>query len=163
MEPNRSISPEYTLGYIRADCEDPVYEPETSTDLEEISEDECLQLLERHNLGRIAVVVDGQPLILPVNYGLSHRIVTFRTAHGTKLSYGPGSNVAFEIDEYAPSTRVGWSVLVQGVAIDATTALDDVSWTARGATPHPLAPGVKIHRLAIRPTRITGRRFKLDR
>ena len=137
-------------------------EPETPIGLEEISEDECLRLLERHDLGRIAVVVNGQPLIFPVNYGLSHRIVTFRTAYGTKLSYAPGSNVAFEIDEYAPASRVGWSVLVQGVAIDATTALDDVSWTARGATPHPLAPGVKIHRLAIRPTRITGRRFKLD-
>ena len=139
-----------------------MYEPETSIDLEEIREDECLQLLEQHDLGRIAVVVDGQPLIFPVNYGLNERIVTFRTAHGTKLSYAPGSNVAFEIDEYAPSTGVGWSVLVQGVAIDATTALDYVSWMARGATPHPLGPGVKIHRLAIRPTRITGRRFKLD-
>jgi hypothetical protein len=66
----------------------------TPTDLEEISEDECLQLLERHDLGRIAVVVDGQPLIFPVNYGLSHRIVTFRSAHGTKLSYAPGSGFA---------------------------------------------------------------------
>ena len=140
----------------------PRYAPEIHTDLEELSEDECWQLLAQHHLGRIAVVVDGQPMIFPVNYGLSHRIVTFRTAHGTKLSQAPGSNVAFEIDDYAPATRVGWSVVVQGMAIDATTALDDVSWTARGATPHPLAPGVKVHRLAIRPTNITGRRFKLD-
>jgi nitroimidazol reductase NimA-like FMN-containing flavoprotein (pyridoxamine 5'-phosphate oxidase superfamily) len=139
-----------------------MYEPEPNTDLEELPEDECLRLLERHQLGRIAVVVDGQPLIFPVNYGVSHRIVTFRTAHGTKLSFAPGSNVAFEIDAYEPSTLVGWSVLVQGVAVDATNALDDASWTARGATPHPLAPGVKIHRIAIRPSRITGRRFKLE-
>jgi hypothetical protein len=41
------------------------------------------------------------------------------------------------------------------------TALDDVSRMARGGTPHPLAPGVKIHRLAIKPTSITGRRFAL--
>jgi nitroimidazol reductase NimA-like FMN-containing flavoprotein (pyridoxamine 5'-phosphate oxidase superfamily) len=140
----------------------PVYEPDPNSDLEVISEAECLQLLERHHLGRIAFVVDGQPLILPVNYALSHRIVTLRTAQGTKLAYAPGSKVAFEIDEYESSTHVGWSVLVQGVAVDATTALDDVSWTARGATPHPLAPGVRIHRLAISPTSITGRRFKLD-
>ena len=138
-----------------------MYEPETGTDLEEIPEDECLQLLERHDLGRIAIVVDGQPLIFPVNYALSQRVVTFRTAHGTKLANAPGSNIAFEIDEYDRSTRVGWSVLVLGVAVDATTALDDVSWMARGGTPHPLAPGVKIHRLAIKPTSITGRRFAL--
>jgi hypothetical protein len=93
---------------------------------------------------------------------VSHRVVTFRTAHGAKLTYAPGSKVAFEIDEYDSSTGVGWSVLVQGVAVDATTALDDVSWMARGAKPHPLAPGVKIHRLAIGPTSITGRRFKLE-
>jgi nitroimidazol reductase NimA-like FMN-containing flavoprotein (pyridoxamine 5'-phosphate oxidase superfamily) len=48
-----------------------VYEPKTGTDLEEIPEDECLQLLERHDLGRIAIVVDGQPLIFPVNYSAS--------------------------------------------------------------------------------------------
>jgi len=141
--------------------EDPVYEPDTSSDLELIPETECLQLLERHHLGRIAFVVDGQPLIFPVNCALSHRIVTFRTAHGTKLTHAPGSNVAFEIDEYESSTPVGWSVLVQGVAIDATTALDDVSWTARCGSSHPLAPGVRIHRLAISPSNITGRRFKL--
>ncbi len=136
-----------------------MYEPDPSTDLEELSETDCLELLERHQIGRIALVVDGQPLIFPVNYGISHRIISFRTAHGTKLSFAPGSNVAFEIDEYEPSTGVGWSVLVQGVAVDATTALDDVSWMARGASPRPFAPGVRIHRLAIRPTQITGRRF----
>jgi len=136
-----------------------MYEPDPTTDLEEISETECLELLEGHQIGRIALIVENQPLIFPVNYGISHRIVTFRTAHGTKLSYAPGSNVAFEIDDYEPSTGVGWSVLVQGVAVDSTHALDDVSWTARGASPHPLAPGVRIHRLAIRPTIITGRRF----
>ena len=138
-----------------------MYEPDPTTDLEEISETECLELLEGHQIGRIALIVENQPLIFPVNYGISHRIVTFRTAHGTKLSYAPGSNVAFEIDDYEPSTGVGWSVLVQGVAVDSTRALDDVSWTARGASPQPLAPGVRIHRIAIRPTIITGRRFKV--
>jgi hypothetical protein len=139
-----------------------VYEPETSADLEEISEEECLQLLGRHQLGRLGLIVDDQPLIFPVNYALSHRVVTFRTAHGTKLANAPGAKVAFEIDDYDEANRVGWSVLVQGVAVDATTALDDVSWIARGGTPRPLAPGVKIHRLAIKPNSITGRRFNLD-
>lgn len=141
--------------------EHPVYEPEPGNDLEDIPDVECLQLLARLDLGRLAIVVGGQPLIFPVNYALSHRVVTFRTAHGAKLANAPGSNVAFEIDDYDAATRVGWSVLVQGVVADATTALDDVSWTARGAAARPLAPGVKIHRLAIKPTSITGRRFKL--
>jgi len=139
-----------------------VYEPDANTDLQEIPETDCLELLDRQQLGRLALVVDGQPLIFPVNYSLSHRIVTFRTAHGTKLTCAPGANVAFEIDGYDPVSRVGWSVLVQGVGVDATTAVDDVSWTARGASPHPVAPGVRLHRLAIRPTQITGRRFTVS-
>jgi uncharacterized protein len=128
-------------------------------ELEELSEAECLRKLRLYRLGRIAFVADGQPLIFPVNYALSDRIITFLTGPGAKLAHAPGSSVAFEIDGYDAASGVGWSVLVQGVAVDATAALDEVSWTARGATPRPAAPGVRVHRLAIDPTRITGRQF----
>ena len=130
-------------------------------ELQEIPETECLRLLRRHSLGRIAVVVEGQPQIFPVNYALQDRIIVVRTAPGTKLSYAPSSNVAFEIDDYNASTGVGWSVMVQGVAQDATVALDDVSWTARGAMPHPRAPGDDA-RIAISSEKITGRRFQVS-
>jgi nitroimidazol reductase NimA-like FMN-containing flavoprotein (pyridoxamine 5'-phosphate oxidase superfamily) len=135
---------------------------EITPELQEISETECLRLLRRHSLGRIAVVVEGQPQIFPVNYALQDRIIVFRTAPGTKLSYAPLSRVAFEIDEYNSESGVGWSVMVQGVAQDATTALDDLSWTARGAMPHPVAPGVRTHRVAIDSQNITGRYFRIS-
>ena len=128
--------------------------------LEEMAEAECLEILDQHSLGRIAVVVDGQPQIFPVNYALSGRIITFRTGSRTKLSNAPGSKVCFEIDGYEPSAGAGWSVMVQGVAIDATDAFDDVSWAARAAAPWPLAPGAKPFRIAIEPSKITGRRFR---
>jgi uncharacterized protein len=128
--------------------------------LEEISEAECLEILDQSSLGRIAVVVDGQPQIFPVNYALHERIITFRTGSGTKVSNAPGSKVCFEIDGYEPSAGAGWSVMVQGVAIDATDAFDDVSWAARAAAPWPLAPGAKPFRIAIEPSKITGRRFR---
>jgi hypothetical protein len=131
-------------------------------ELEELPEAACLRLLDGHGLGRLAIVVGGQPQIFPVNYALSGRIITFCTAPGTKLAYAPGSRVAFEIDDYDAFTGRGWSVLVKGLAVDATQALDDVSWAARGAIPHPIAPGVKAHRLAIDPSEITGRRFRLS-
>src|SRR5207248_6454532 len=78
-------------------------------ELEQIPESECLSILGRHSLGRIAVVVERQPQIFPVNYALKDRIIVFRTAPGTKLSYAPSSNVAFEIDGYDASSGVGWS------------------------------------------------------
>jgi uncharacterized protein len=126
----------------------------------EIPEGECLEILDQHSLGRIAVVVDGQPQIFPVNYALHERIITFRTGSGTKLSNAPGSKVCFEIDGDEPSAGAGWSVMVQGVAIDATDAFDDVSWAAHAVAPWPLAPGAKPFRIAIEPSKITGRRFR---
>ena len=133
---------------------------EPGAELHEILEAECLEILGRHSLGRIAVVVDGQPQIFPVNYAMNGRIVAIRTTAGTKLSHAPASKVAFEIDEYDSSGGVGWSVMVQGVAVDATDSFDDVSWAARGVAPRPLAPGQKPYRIAIEPGKITGRRFQ---
>ena len=129
-------------------------------ELAEISEVECLEILDRNSLGRIALVVDGQPQVFPVNYAMNRRIVAFRTGAGSKLSYAPTSKVCFEIDEYDPLTGVGWSVMVQGVAVDATAAMDDVSWAARGVAPWPVAPGSKPYWVAIEPSKITGRRFR---
>ena len=134
---------------------------ESKAELEEILETECLEILGQHSLGRIAIVVDGQPQIFPVNYAMSGRIIAFRTAAGSKLSHAPTSKVSFEIDEYDSSVGVGWSVMVQGVAVDATDAFDDVSWAARAAAPWPLAPGAKPYRIAIEPSKITGRRFRV--
>jgi nitroimidazol reductase NimA-like FMN-containing flavoprotein (pyridoxamine 5'-phosphate oxidase superfamily) len=138
-----------------------MFDPINPNDLELLAEDECLELLRNHDLGRIALVVDGKPLIFPVNYEMSHRVVVFRTARGTKLTYAPGASVAFEIDAYDTGTGTGWSVLIQGTAVDATTAPDDVAWTSRGATPHPLAPGIRLHQIAIDARQISGRRFIL--
>jgi uncharacterized protein len=133
---------------------------EPEAELERIAEAECLEILGEHSLGRIAIVIDGQPQIFPVNYALSGRIVTFRTASGNKLAYAPTSKVSFEIDGFDGSTGTGWSVIVLGVAVDATDAFDDVSWAARAVSPRPLAPGAKPYRVAIEPTAISGRRFR---
>lgn len=129
-------------------------------ELEDIAEAECLEILGRHSLGRVAIVVDGQPKIFPVNYAMGGRVITFRTGSGTKLSHAPGSKVSFEIDGYDSLAGVGWSVMVQGVAVDATDSFDDVSWAARAAAPRALAPGAKPFRVAIDPSEITGRRFR---
>jgi nitroimidazol reductase NimA-like FMN-containing flavoprotein (pyridoxamine 5'-phosphate oxidase superfamily) len=129
------------------------------SELEHMSEAECLEMLARKRLGRIAFFAGGRQEIFPVNYGLKAGTVVLRTAPGTKLSAAPGSQVAFEIDEYDPETGAGWSVVVHGEAHDVTDAADDFSWAARGAHVTPLAPGEKTHRLAIKRMAISGRRF----
>jgi uncharacterized protein len=131
-----------------------------SAELETLSEADCLRRLAAHDFGRLAIVVDGRPLIFPVNYALCNRVIAIRTAPGTKLTYAPGAEVAVEIDGTDRSSATRWSVLVQGLAVDATTALDDVSWTARGAKPHPAAPGRKDYRIAIEVRTVSGRTFR---
>jgi len=90
------------------------------SELEEIPEAECLELLGRNTLGRFAFVAERRQEIFPVTYGLKAGTVVFRTAPGTKLAHAPGTESAFEIDEYDAETGVGWSVGVHGTAYDVT-------------------------------------------
>lgn len=48
-----------------------------TTELEVLTEEECIRLLQSNSVGRIAFTVDGQPLILPVNYAADQRAVVF--------------------------------------------------------------------------------------
>lgn len=79
--------------------------------------DECLRRLRSTPVGRIALVADGDPVILPVNHGVDGSDVVFRTAPGSKLAAAQGSEpVAFEADGYETARRYGWSVVVKGIA-----------------------------------------------
>lgn len=129
--------------------------------LESLTESECMDLLATHHLGRLAVVLEDQPLIFPVNYALGDRIVAIRTADGTKLAAARNAHVAFEIDGYEPDAGRAWSVLVQGVAYDITEAVDRQSELARRLRVEPLAPGSFDRWLGIHPVAITGRRFQI--
>jgi len=140
---------------------DAVSRPGADAELESIPEPECVDILQLHTFGRIAVVVDGQPQIFPVNYAMNQRRIAIRTGRGTKLAHAPGSRVCFEIDGYDSQAGLAWSVMVQGIAVDATESLDDVSWATRGASPWPLAPGAKPFWIGIEPVTITGRRFQV--
>jgi len=101
--------------------------------IEELTVDECWALLSRFEVGRVAVsVADDSPLVVPVNYLLDGRVIVFRSAAGTKLSALRVHPVSFELDQINPRTRTGWSVLVAGVAYEATpeevTQLDLEPW-----------------------------------
>jgi hypothetical protein len=55
--------------------------------LETLGRSECLNLLATAQVGRVALVVDGHPEILPVNYALDGDAVLFRTAEGSVLTH----------------------------------------------------------------------------
>lgn len=90
--------------------------------IEELTREECLELLQYKSfVGRVAFVIDGEPLILPVNYLAEAEAIVFCTAPGTKLSaLGGGARVAFEVDSSRPLYHSGWSVVVRGEAREVT-------------------------------------------
>lgn len=127
--------------------------------MEVLSTEECLALLRSHSFGRLALVVRGAPLILPVNFVFEEPSIVIRTAPGTKLEHAPLTAVAFEVDEASSDGTQGWSVVVQGPAFDVTDAVDEYSSALRRLPVEVWAPGEKAHWLKISAVSVSGRRF----
>jgi len=128
--------------------------------LEEIGEDECFALLQSQDLGRLAIVRDGQPEIFPVNYGLDGHTVTIRTQPGVKLVNAILAKVAFEVEDIDQVSREGWVVEVRGVAEDISEAIDPWSERARATNVRPWVMGPHEHQIAISHPQVSGRRLR---
>jgi nitroimidazol reductase NimA-like FMN-containing flavoprotein (pyridoxamine 5'-phosphate oxidase superfamily) len=129
-------------------------------EIEVLTREECLRLLAAEEVGRIAVVLGRQPLIMPVNYVLERETIVLRTDAGTKLATASFERVAFEVDHIDREQRAGWSVLVQGVGQEITPAYSRLFEQVRALAITPWAPGDKEHWLRIMPVEISGRRVR---
>jgi nitroimidazol reductase NimA-like FMN-containing flavoprotein (pyridoxamine 5'-phosphate oxidase superfamily) len=122
-----------------------------------LSEEQCWSLLERCELGRLAIDIDGEPDIFPVNYVTDGARVLFRTAPGSKLAgLAQNPRVAFEVDEY--DAAHGASVILKGEArrLQVQSEID-----AADALPlRPWIPTLKYRWVSIAPTQISGRSFE---
>jgi nitroimidazol reductase NimA-like FMN-containing flavoprotein (pyridoxamine 5'-phosphate oxidase superfamily) len=128
------------------------------TGLEVLTENECLLLLGRSSLGRLAVVRDGRPDVFPVNFRRDGRSIVFRTDTGTKLDHiGPDAPAAFEVDDHDPQSGTGWSVVVRGTASDVTDSEDLEALRRLRLDPWPPGPKTRYVRLDVE--RIEGRRI----
>lgn len=81
-----------------------------------LDRDECLDLLASQPVGRLAFVLAGRPMVLPVNFALDGGDIVFKTGAGSKLATALRriGTVAFEVDDWETDGQTGWSVLVQG-------------------------------------------------
>jgi uncharacterized protein len=127
--------------------------------LEVIPVDECYALLADHEVGRIGVIAEHHPLIIPVNYGMDGRTIVIRTHPGSTRGAAEHANVTFEVDNIDRTTRTGWNVLVRGLAeevgsqqraglVQRTHAVGVEAW----------APGASSW-LRIIPQSVSGRRI----
>jgi nitroimidazol reductase NimA-like FMN-containing flavoprotein (pyridoxamine 5'-phosphate oxidase superfamily) len=138
-----------------------VTDSEGVAELETLGRAECLDLLARVKVGRLALVVDGRPEILPVNYILDGEAVVFRTSESSVLNQASLAHVAFEVDHIDDAARSGWSVMVHGHADDIGNAIDATSERLRQLTLITWAPGGRHRWFVVRPEAITGRRLRV--
>jgi nitroimidazol reductase NimA-like FMN-containing flavoprotein (pyridoxamine 5'-phosphate oxidase superfamily) len=128
--------------------------------MEVLDQSECWRLLRTQDVGRLSVVVEGEPDIFPVNYVVDHGSIVIRTAAGRKLAASVRGAVAFEVDELHGSDASGWSVVLRGRATEirdkdevmAVLALGLVTWHV----------GRKPRFLRLVPWATTGRRLRMQ-
>ena len=124
--------------------------------VQELSRDECRELLKRGELGRLATAAGGEPDIFPVNYYSDGDRILLRTAPGTKLlELTVHSAVAFETDGYTQDDA--WSVVAHGRArqLDSQAEVDE----ADRLPLRPWIPTLKYRYIHIDVDALSGRRF----
>jgi nitroimidazol reductase NimA-like FMN-containing flavoprotein (pyridoxamine 5'-phosphate oxidase superfamily) len=129
------------------------------TTMDELSPETCIDLLRMHSIGRISVIVDGFPVVLPVNYrfveSVTGPLILLRTRPGNVIDKA-GMNSAFEIDSIDPSHCIGWSVLVRGQLSHVDDAT--VERIKEQFDPVPWLKG-RDSWLIVKPLQVTGRRL----
>ena len=127
---------------------------------QELTDEECLELLSFKRFGRVAYD-DGGPVVLPVNYVVDSGTVLFRTSPYSSLGQHVRSGqAAFEVDDIDDATGAGWSVLVRGPAryVESTDLPEPearpTSWRDR--------EGAQWLHVRITPRSMSGRRVASD-
>lgn len=133
--------------------------PPRAGELIALERDVCVEHLEQAPYVRIGFVVDGEPMVLPVNHLVYQGAIYFRTAPGSKLgSAAAGHTVVIEADEGDEQRRIGWSVVAKGRA---SIVLDDAEIEALLAQPfEPWAlPDTRSFWIRVDVQDIEGRRI----
>jgi nitroimidazol reductase NimA-like FMN-containing flavoprotein (pyridoxamine 5'-phosphate oxidase superfamily) len=132
---------------------------------EELDEAECVRLIAPGGIGRLVFSGSWDLTCLPVNYKFYNGAILFRTAQqgSTDEDLRTGIahaeyRVAFEVDDFDPVAREGWSVLVQGPAHHLDSESERAQALEAGVQPWP--GGDREHFISITPARVTGRRIR---
>ena len=129
--------------------------------LQTLSPVECLDLLGRSGVGRVAFTSAGEIMILPVNFAVTGKTIIFRTAPDTLLALHADAKVSFQADRVDETRHEGWSVLVHGHAHRVIDEFD-VRRLEHGTHLEPWAAGARDVYVRIAPTQISGRRISAD-
>lgn len=124
--------------------------------VEILSEARSWKLLEGSVLGRLALCVDGNPELFPLNAYAADGKILFHTSPGTKLrELVVNDRAVFETDAF--TSRSGWSVVAKGRARVLTDAAEIAA--AQASPLRAWIPTEKTAYVQLDVDEITGRRF----
>ncbi|MFG1695332.1 pyridoxamine 5'-phosphate oxidase family protein [Nonomuraea sp. NPDC049309] len=123
-------------------------------DLRELPVAEAMRLLAEAPFGRIVFTRHALPAVRPVNHAVVDGAIVIRTTPGMIIGGRMEQTVvAYEADELDERERIGWSVIVTGVAAPVT----DPGEAARlKGLVHPWVTGEMDQVIRIRPEIVTG-------
>lgn len=125
--------------------------------LEQLGRQDCLRLLATHPVGRVAVTVNGWPMIFPVKHHLvDNGTIVFRSEDVSTLTdVSRGVCISLEVDGIDQAGEL-WSVTVNGVGRELVPA-EHAQLQELGLEPNATAQKTDWIRIGLET--ITGRRF----
>lgn len=139
----------------------PTTQPGPAFGSRSLSEAEARRLLAGggEQVGRLALTVNGEPAVYPVNFATDGDAVVFRTRTGSKLAAITRSMATFEVGRLG-HTGQGWSVLLEGLAQEVLDADPPALRQRLAALSLEPWPGGDRRRLVrITPFRVRGAAF----
>lgn len=88
----------------------------SSGTLEDLDNEECMELLNSVQVGRVAVNGSRCPTVFPVNYAIDGAAITFRVREEVRREISEQLVVTFQADGVDDERAMAWSVMAQGVA-----------------------------------------------
>ena len=132
--------------------------PDQDRRLQELDEEECRQLLGTAVIGRLAFTEGSLPAVQPVHFTLLGGHVVIPTRPGSKVAAATANAVvAFEVDDFAPDERTGWSVTAIGPSRLITRPDEIEALQALGLAPWASTP--QLCYIAVRTSILRGRRL----
>ncbi|QWF24277.1 pyridoxamine 5'-phosphate oxidase family protein [Nocardioides sp. LMS-CY] len=118
-----------------------------------LTDDECLALLSRAEVGRIAWCTSRGPVVLPVNIRLvGHAVLIRASGLSAMVAKIDAERVAVQVDHLDADRREGWSVLARGRA--------EVSFgPPTPGSPEPWPPGERSAAVRVTVDELSGRRL----
>ena len=126
--------------------------------LQQLTRDECLQLMASVSVGRIIYTRQALPAVDLVNFAFDNGDIIIKTDHSGNLATATRrAVVAFEADCLDFARQAGWTVTAIGQSHEVTDA-DEISRLVRIGL-NSWTPGDREHFIRISPGILNGRRL----